>query len=171
MALPTVYSDAIETQVSSTATPAPANLSRSKKSTAPFIWTAASEVSGTVIGLVKIPKGARLLSGWMIADASFGSTQLSVGLSATDATANIDDAVEAGYKPDGTAVTVGTAVADSATCLKAAATITTTKLEFLVTTALGFLYETKKEVWLTLTTSAATAGTAVVRGYIDYAVD
>ena len=126
-----------------------------------------------MIGLVKIPKGARLLSGWIVSSAVLSNSgQVSVGLSATDATAITDPATAAWYKTDGTAGTVGTTVADSATCLKAAAVLSTTKLEFLVTTALGFLYETQKEVWLTLTTSVGTTGTTeIVRGYIDYSVD
>lgn len=173
MALPTVYSDAIQLQVESTNTPAPSNLSRGKTTSAPFIWTCSSEVSGTVIGLVKIPKGARLLSGWIVASATLSnSAAVSVGLSATDATAITDPATVAWYKTDGTAGTIGTTVADSAVCLKAAAALTTTKTEFLVTTALGFLYETQKEVWLTLTTSVGTVGTTeIVRGYINYVVD
>ena len=172
MALPTVYSDALESQVISNI-PAPANLSRGKKTTAAFIWTCASEVAGTVIGLVRIPKGARLLSGEIVASAALAnSAQVSVGLSATDSTAITDPATVAWYKTDGTAGTVGTTVADSAVCLKAAAVLSTTKLEFLVTTALGFLYETQKEVWLTGTVTVGTTGTTeIVRGYIDYVVD
>lgn len=171
MAIGTVFSDALETQAGSGATPAPANLSRSKLIVAPFIWTAAAEASGTVVNVTVLPKGARLISGNLIASASFGSTQISVGISGKDNNGYYDDASVAGLKTDASAVTAGTPVADSAAGFKAAATITTTKLPFLATIALGYLYEVQKECYLTLTTSAATAGTDVIRGEVVYAVD
>lgn len=171
MALPTVYSDAIQASVESNF-PAAGNLSRNRTMTAAFIWTCASEASGTVVGVVKLPKGARLISGWIIASATLAnSATLAVGLAAVDGTGITDPATEAWYKTDGTAGTIGTTVADSTTCLKAAAAQGTTKVEFLVTTALGFLYETQKELWLTLTTGTGTVSTEIVRGYINYAVD
>ena len=171
MALPTVYSDAVQAQVESN-TPAPGNLGRNRLMSAPFIWTCASEASGTVVGVARLPKGARLISGWIIASATLAnSATIAVGLSAVDGSLVTDPATEAWYKTDGTAGTIGTTVADSTTCLKAAAALSTTKVEFLVTTALGFLYETQKELWLTLTTGTGTVSTEIVRGYINYAVD
>ena len=172
MAIGTVYSDALEAQVGSANTQAPANLSRSKVITAPFLWTCASEASGTVVNLAKIPKGARLLFGEIIASAALAnSAQVSIGISGADNNGYYDDATFSALKPDGTANSVGTPVADSATALKAAAVLSTTKVGFCLTTALGFLYETTKEVYLTATTSVGTISTEVVRGYITYAVD
>lgn len=172
MAIGTVFSDALEAQNGSANTQAPANLSRSKVIVAPFLWTCASEASGTVVNLAKIPKGARLLSGGIIASAALAnSAQLALGLSGADNNGYYDDALVAALKTDGSSVTIGTPVADGGALLKAAAVLTTTQLGFCLTTALGFLYETTKEVYLTGTTSVGTVSTEVVRGYIMYAVD
>lgn len=167
----TVYSDALETQVGANATPAPANLSRSNVRCAPWKWTCASEVAGTHVGLVKIPKGARLLSGEIAASATLAnSAQISVGLAATDGLGFIDD-VPTGSSTSTADAAVTTPQSDSTTCLKAAAVQGATKVSFCLTNALGYGYETQKEVWLTLTTSVGTLATEVVRGHILYAVD
>ena len=174
MAIGTVYSDALEAAIvgtTGTFTIAKGNETRSKLVVAPFVWTAASELSGAVVNVAVIPKGARIISGSMIASASFGSTEISVGIAGRDNNGYYDDALAAGLKTDATAVTAGTPVADSAVSFKAAATITTTRLTFAGTTLLGYLYEFQKECFLTFTTSAATAGTAVIRGEIIYAID
>jgi hypothetical protein len=136
--------------------------------------TLASQASGTSFAVAKIPKGARILGGIISASATLAnSATLAVGLAGADGNGNLDDAVAGGptLKPDGSAVTVGTAVGDSTTCLKAAAAQGATQVPFAITQALGFLYETGKEVWLTLTTGTGTVSTEVVRGYIQYQVD
>lgn len=171
MAIGTVYSDALESQVGASNTQAAGNISRAKVITAPFIWTAASEASGTTVNVAVIPKGARLLAGEMIASASFSTAQISVGIAGKDNNGYYDDALTSGLKTDASAVTAGTPVADSVAAFKAAATITTTKLPLFATVALGFLYETQKECYLTFTTSVASVSTDVIRGYITYAVD
>jgi hypothetical protein len=174
MAIGTVYSDALESQVGASNIQAAANLSRSKVVTAPFIWSCAAEVTATVINVAVIPKGARILSGALISSATLGgSSTLSVGLAGKDNNGNICDAKEAWSKTDGTAGTVGTVEADSGTCLKAAAALTTTLTSFLLTTALGFLYEAQKELYLTVSLAGTgpVGSTEVVRGYITYAID
>lgn len=171
------YSDALETQIGSSSAapgaPAPGNLSRSKVICAPFIWTCNAEVSGTSIGFVKIPKGARLLTGYITASATLtNNATVAIGLAAVDGTGVIAPAVTvAVYGVDGVATT--SAQSDSTTCLKAAGSaLSTSKVEFLATSALGFGYELQKECWLTGTTGAGTVGTTeIVRGYVLYAVD
>jgi hypothetical protein len=172
MAIGTVYSDALESQVGASNIQAAANLSRSKVVVAPFLWTCASEASGTVVNLAKLPKGARILTAEIVASAALAnSAQISIGLSGVDGNGYYEDATAAALKLDGSAVTIGTPVADSAAGLKAAAIQSTTKVGFALTTALGFLYETTKEVYVTATTSVGTIATEVVRGYITYAID
>lgn len=167
----TVYSDALETQIGVNATPAPANLSRSNLRVAPFKWTCASEAAGTHVGLVRIPKGARLISGEIAASATLAnSAQISVGLAAVDGLGFIDD-VPTGSSISTADAAVTSAQSDSTTCLKAAAAQGATKVGFCLTNALGYGYETQKEVWLTFTTSVGTVATEVVRGHIIYAVD
>lgn len=167
------YSDALATQVTN-GTPVQANLSRSNLRIAPFILTLASEASGTSFAVAKLPKGARLIKGELVASATLAnSATLAVGLAAVDGAGFIDDALTGGppYKPDGAAVTVGTAISDSTTCLKAAAAQGATLVPFCITSALGCGYELAKECWLTLTTGTGTVSTEVVRGHITYAVD
>lgn len=165
------YSDALESEIGSGATQAPGNLSRSKVIVAPFKWTCASEVSGTSIGLVKIPKGARLLTGVMAASAALANSgTLAVGLAGVDGTGTIDD-VPTGSSTSTADAAVTTAQSDSTTCLKAAAAQSTTQVAFCLTTALGYGYEVQKECWLTVTTGTGTISTEIVRGHITYAVD
>jgi hypothetical protein len=172
MAIGTVYSDALEAQVGASNTQAAANLSRSKVLVAPFLWTCASEASGTVVNLCKLPKGARILKAEIVSSATLAnSAQISIGLSGADNNGYYDDATFSALKLDGSANTVGTPVADSAAALKAAATQSTTIVGFALTTALGYLYETTKEVYVTATTSVGTIATEVVRGHVTYAVD
>lgn len=169
------YSDALKTQIGTASVapgaPAPANLSRSKMIVAPFKWTCASEVSGTSIGIVRIPKGARLLGGEIAASAALANSgTLAVGLAAFDGLGNIDD-VPTGASTSTADAAVTTAQSDSTTCLKAAAVQSTTKVGFCLTNALGYGYELQKECWLTFTTGAGTISTEIVRGEVRYAVD
>ncbi|WP_230685411.1 hypothetical protein, partial [Streptococcus pneumoniae] len=83
-------------------------LTRSKVITAPFLWTCASEVAGTVVNLARIPKGARLLTAEIVASAALGGTaQISIGIAGADNNGFYDDATAATLKTDGSAVTVG----------------------------------------------------------------
>lgn len=165
------YSDALETQVGSAGTPAPSNLSRCRLVVAPFKWTCAAEASGTSIGMVKIPKGARLISGNLAASATLAnSATLAVGLAATDGLGFIDD-VPTGSSTSTADAAVTTAQSDSTTCLKAAAAQGATKVGFCLTNALGYGYELQKECWLTLTTGTGAVTTEVVRGEVIYAVE
>ena len=182
MAIGTVYSDALESQVLAANKQAPGNLSRCSVKTAAFKWTCASEVAGTVVNLCLLPKGARILKCEIVASAALAnSAQISIGLSAKDNTGIIDDGSVASYNDSGTALAadtvagaagvVGTTVADSGVCLKAAAILSTTIVPFAITSALGFGYETQKEVYVTATTSVGTISTEVVRGFVNYAID
>lgn len=171
MAIGTVYADALESQVGVSNTQAAGNVSRSRVVVAPFIWTAASEASGTTVNLAVIPKGARLLTASVAASGTLAnSAQISFGLAAKDNSGYIDD-VASGSSISTAGAAVTTAQADSTTCLKAAAAQGATQVGFVLTSALGFLYETQKELYLTLTTSVGQVSTEVVRGYITYAVD
>lgn len=139
-----------------------------------FRLVLASQVSGTNFAVVIIPKGARILQGGIIASATLANAAtLAVGLAARDGLGNVDDALLGGplYKYDGTAITVGTALADSTVCLKAAAVQSTTFVGFALTQALGYLYETAKDLLLTLTTGTGTVSTEVVNGNVLYVVD
>lgn len=172
MAIGTVYSDALETQVGVNATPTPGNLGKARVVIAPFIWTCASEASGTLVNVAVLPRGARLISGVLAASATLAnSATLAVGIAGRDNNGYYDDAVTSGLKTDGSAVTAGTPVADSTAAFKAAAAQGTTQVSFLLTSALGYGYEVQKECFLTLLTGTGTVSTEVVRGHVIYAVD
>lgn len=168
------YSDEITSNRSPLYAPLPPDREHGRVRSCTFRLTLASQASGTSFAVAKIPKGARIIGGTLAASATLAnSATLAVGLAAQDTTGNIDDAVSGGpgYKPDGAAVTVGTAISDSTTCLKAAAAQGTTQVSFCLTQALGYLYKTAKDVWLTLTTGTGTVATEVVTGHVYYVID
>lgn len=170
----TVYADDLEAALPPLYAPLKANRMEGKVRCANFKWTCASEASGTTVAVARIPKGARLLSGSLWASATLAnSATLAVGLAGIDGTGNYDQALASGpgFKTDGSAVTTGAVVADSTTAFKAAAAQGTTKVDFLLTQALGSLYETAKEVYLTLTTGTGTISTEVVTGFVTYIVE
>jgi hypothetical protein len=134
-----------------------------------FTLTLASQVSGTSFAVAKIPKGARIISGILAASATLAnSATLAVGLAAIDGTGLIDDGTI--LQPDRGAAT-GTAESDQVACLKAAAVQGTAQVPFAITQALGYLYKTGKDLWLTLTTGTGTVATEVVTGHVFYVVD
>jgi hypothetical protein len=94
-------------------------------------------------------------------------------LAGKDNNGNIDDAVAGGpgFNVTGAATVVGTPIVDGGAVLKAAAVQGTTMVPFAITQALGYLYETAKEVYVTLTTGTGTVATEVVTGSIRYVVD
>ena len=150
------------------------NQHRGKVRMSSFSLTLASQASGTSFAVITIPKGARILGGIIAASATLAnSATLAVGLAGKDGTGYIDDALTGGpaLKPDGTAVTVGTPVSDAVACLKAAAAQGATQVPFAITQALGYLYETAKEVYLTLTTGTGTVSTETVTGHVLYVVE
>ena len=168
------YSDEITAGLAPLYAPIKANVHNGKVRCINWRLTLASQTSGTSIAVAKLPKGARILSGVLAASGTLAnSATLAVGLAGVDGSGYIDDALAGGpgYKPDGSAVTTGTPVDDSTTCLKAAAAQGATQVPFAITTALGYLYETAKEVWVTLTTGTGTVSTEVVRGHIFYAIE
>jgi hypothetical protein len=63
-------------------------------------------------------------------------------------------------------------VADNVAYLKAAAAqTTTTPVDLAATVALGMLYETEKELYVTVTTAAAAMAGQTLSGYIMYVVE
>jgi len=95
-----------------------------------------------------------------------------VGLAGKDGNGYIDDAVESGRRtPANAAVTVGTPISDATACLKAAAAQGATQVPFAITNILGYMYETAKEVYLTITTGTGAVTTEEVWGHVLYVVD
>lgn len=153
------YSDEITLNRPPLYKPLRPNRSHGRVRLASFTLTLASQVSGTSFAVAIIPPGARIISGEIAANGTLAnSATLAVGLAGTDGSGLIDS-------------TVGATVSDAIANLKAAAAQGTTKVGFALTPALLFLYETKKELYLTLTTGTGTVAVEVVTGYILYCVD
>lgn len=122
-----------------------------------FTYTFASQAAGHDVALCKLPKGARVIGGNISVSATMGTCTLAVGVMGADLSGFIDAAGS---------------VADDIDFFLAAVAITTTpKVGFALTQALNYLYETEKELYLTMTTGTAAAGTQVVKGEIQYVVD
>jgi len=159
------YSDQLESFVTS-GEAMDTNLSFCKTYAIPFVHTCSAEASGSDIALAIIPKGARIISGEIVASGTLAnSAQISIGLCGKDGAGTIDD-VPTGSSISTAGAAVTTAQADSLVCLKAAATQSTTKVGFALTTALGFMYEAQKDLYLTATTSVGAVTTEVLRGYV-----
>ncbi len=149
--------------------PVKANRHYGKVRCSNFSLTLASQASGTSFAVVIIPKGARIISGGIIASATLAnSATLAVGIAAKDGTGLIDDGTAVSTAM---AAATGTALSDLTTAFKAAAAQSTTFVAFALTQALGYLYETQKEVYLTLTTGTGTVSTEVVTGHVLYVVE
>ena len=159
--------------------PLKANQHRAKTRMSSFNLVLASQASGTSFAVAIIPKGARILGGYIAASATLAnSATLAVGLAGAPsvlggtATGYIDDnLLGATVATPALATTSTSAVSDSTTCLKAAAAQGTAQVPFAITQALGFLYETAKDCYLTLTTGTGTVSTETVTGYVLYAVE
>lgn len=150
--------------------PLPPNRSGGRLRTGNFTLTLASEASATSFGVLRIPAGARLITGSIIASATLAnSATIAVGLAAIDASGVIHRGTSGGKNTDGT--TVSADVSDAVALLKAAAALGATATAFLLTQALGYLYKTDKEVYLTLTTGTGAVTTEVITGHITYVVD
>lgn len=151
--------------------PVKANQHYGKVRCSNFSLTLASQASGTSFAVAIIPKGARIISGLIAASATLAnSATLAVGLAAKDGSGEIKSASQ------GTALTTAmassaAAESDAVACLKAAAAQGATQVPFAITQALGYLYETQKEVYLTLTTGTGTVATEVVTGHVLYIVE
>lgn len=163
------YSDELTANLAPLYAPLKTNRAEGRVRSCNFRLTLASQVSGTSFAVAVIPKGARIIGGELAASATLAnSATLAVGLAAKDGTGLIDDGTI--IQPDGGAAS-GTAESDQVACLKAAAAQGTTLVPFAITQALGYLYETGKELWLTLTTGTGTVATEVVTGSVRYVVD
>lgn len=139
-----------------------------------FKLTLASQASGTSFACVIIPKGARILGGSLSASATLAnSATLAVGLAGKDGNGYIDDAVVGGpgRTTANAAVTVGTPISDGVAVLKAAAAQGAAQVPFAITNILGYMYETAKEVYLTITTGTGAVTTEEVWGHVLYIVD
>lgn len=144
---------------------------------ASFSLTLASQVSGTSFAVMIVPKGARIISGGIIASATLAnSATLAVGLAGAPniggvATGNIDDTATG----VATVTTAGAAStgsqSDAVACLKAAAVQSTTFVGFALTQALAYLYEVQKDCFITLTTGTGTVATEKVTGHVFYSLD
>ena len=133
-----------------------------------FTLTLASQTSGTSFAVMKLPQGARIISGSIIASATLAnSATLAVGLAGADGDGYIDEALSTGtgLNTDRSAVTTGTPISDGVAVLKAAAAQGATAVGFALTQALGYLYETNKALYITLTTGTGTVATEVVTGH------
>lgn len=170
----TAYSDEITNNLPPLYAPIKTNRAHGRVRACCWRLTLAAQASGTTFAVAIIPKGARIISGVIAASATLAnSATLAVGIAGRDGTGYYDDAVAGGpgYKTDGSAVTTGTPVADTTVGLKAAAAQGATQVPFALTQALGYLYETAKEVYLTLTTGTGAVTTEVVTGHVLYVVD
>lgn len=170
----TVYADEIEANLAPLYAPIKPNRMHGRLRVCAWRWTCAAEASGTTVAVAIIPKGARIIGGVIAASATLAnSATLAVGIAGRDGSGYYDDAVAGGpgYKTDGTAVTTGTPVADTTAGLKAAAAQGAAQVGFALTQALGYGYETAKEVYLTLTTGTGAVTTEVVTGHVMYVVD
>jgi len=158
-----------------------------------FTYTAASDASGQNIALAKIPKGARLTQVNIAVSASTGSATLAFGLAGANGNGYIDDGnVFSGQSGSGItgADSIGAQVADSTTCIAAAAAhtsantlitlITPTPSAYAASPAAegvinisnsAWLYMTAKDVLLTMTVGTASLTTQIIQGYLDYVVD
>lgn len=174
MSIGTVYADELRANLPPLYAPLKTNVMEGRVRIAAFKWTCAAEASGTTVNVAKLPKGARILSGTIAASATLAnSATLAVGIAGLDNSGYYDDALASGpgLKTDGSVVTTGTPVADNTTAFKAAATQGTAQVGFALTRALGYLYETAKEVYVTLTTGTGAVTTEVVTGHVLYVVD
>lgn len=168
------YSDAITANLQPLYAPLKTNLQGGRVRMAFFRVTLASQAAGEDIACCIIPKGARILGGVLAASATLAnSATLAVGLMGKDLSGYIDDAVTGGpgYNTTGAATVVGTPIADGVAVLKAAAAQGATQVPFAITQALGYGYETAKELYLTITTGTGTVSTEVVTGHVLYVVD
>lgn len=150
--------------------PVKANIQHGKVRCENFSITLASEVSGSSIALCILPKGSRIINGVLAASATLAnSATLSVGLAAKDRSGIIHPLTAGGLNTDGTAVAAD--VSDGIAVLKAAAAQGATQVPFAITRALGYLYETQKEVYVTATTGTGTVSTEVLFGHVLYVVE
>jgi hypothetical protein len=137
--------------------PVKPNQHRGKVRMSSFTRVYATEAAGDDTALCIIPKGARILGGKAAVSATTGSATLSYGLMAKNGSGYLDAALS---------------VADNVAYLKAAAAqTTTTPVDLAATVALGMLYETEKELYVTVTTAAAAMAGQTLSGYIMYVVE
>lgn len=163
------YSDEMTANLAPLYAPLKPNQRDGRVRVSTFKLTLASQTSATSFAVATIPKGARILGGILVASATLAnSATLAVGIAAKDGTGLIDDGSAISTA---NAAATGTALSDLTTALKAAAIQSTTQVPFAITQALGYHYETQKEVYLTLTTGVGTVSTEVVQGEVRYVLD
>jgi hypothetical protein len=136
-----------------------------------FTYTAASD-QNISNALCIIPQGSRILSFKYAISASSGSATFSFGLCGADGNGNIDDGTVNGILgPDSS----GAVVADNTTFFGAAAANTTANTFVEVITGAansGWLFQTAKKVYLTMTvTNTAALTTQKFTGYVMWVDD
>jgi hypothetical protein len=137
--------------------PLKANIQGGKVRATTFTRVYTTEAAGDDSAVAKIPKGARIINGWIQTSATTGAATIAVGLMGADASGNIDDT---GPVSDNTAI------------LRAAAAITTTApVELAATVALSRQYEAAKDLYLTITTAAAAMAGQTLSGVIFYSLE
>ena len=122
------------------------------------VATGAGIAQNSIIALAKLPKGSRIVGGRIDFGAMGTSATCELGLAATDGGGYLDAA--------------GT-VSDTIDKLLAAGNVAALgQLDYANTAALGFLYETEKEVMLVAkATGAAWAASKTLQGIIKFVVD
>lgn len=157
-----------------------------------FTYTAASDASGKTVALLKLPKGARLLSIQLAVSATLGSATLAFGLAGANGNGFIDDGniVYGAVAGINGADSIGAQVSDVKNCIATAATYTTanTKVELIMSTAQAYqaapaaegvlsigtgawLYMLAKDCYLTATVGTAALTTQILQGYCTYILD
>lgn len=164
------YSDDITTQRANPGSLLTPAMQGGRVRTCVFTVTLASQGTGEDIAVAVIPKGATLIYGALFASATLAnSATLAVGLMGKDGTGYVDDRTTT--IPSYVGGTATGPLTDSISCLKAAAAQGATRVEFLLTQALGLGYVAAKELYLTLTTGTGTVATETVQGYVEYVLD
>lgn len=132
---------------------------------ATFSFANASQAAG-YYGLCVLPKGAKIVQIAMVSSVTHGTTvTVKLGLAGRDGSGYIDTANSVADDDDG--LRQATVTAGGTTLLTLYPDGTAANIG-----ALGMDYVTEKEVWLTMTTAAATlAATGVTKGRVFYVVD
>ena len=145
-----------------------------------FTYTFASDASGVSNALCRIPQGARIIDFVYQLSASMGGTcTLAFGLMGADGNGYIDDGTTGSIVTGGSETGADTnlasgasAVADSTTALLAATALTATTITRLtVATSYFPLYQAAKDLYVTVTVGAASAGTQKLVGYVIWVLD
>jgi len=136
-----------------------------------FYFAPASNVAaGQVIGLCRLPVGARIVEGKLLSNGAVSTAVANVGLIAADGS-GIPDANTSDYDPGNGQTVVS---ADSGTFFATGLTIATAgSYNFADTIANNNGYVLQKDCYIaaTLGTAGMTGGTHVLQGHVTYVLD